>query len=303
LEKIETFVPGHLTGLFEICNGSTILKTGSVGAGLSIKYGVKTRIEVKESDENKIKIYFNDKIIENAKVSKYVVDYYLKTIQLPKYEIKVIHQIDFPVGCGFGASGAGALGVSYGLNVLLNTQFTKIKCGQIAHIAEVVNKTGLGDVIAQTYGGVEIRKKPGAPGIGVLDNILYRPNLKIVCYTNGKIDTASIIGDKKHKEVIKKVGNKLIRNVINNPSIDSLMRTAYQFALETELMSEDIKELLENLHSAGYKNSSMIMLGNSIFCIVEKEKADIVADLIKSNTNNGIIFITDIDNEGARIIG
>ncbi|MHA1270927.1 MAG: pantoate kinase [Candidatus Helarchaeota archaeon] len=303
MDQIKIFVPAHLTGFFEICNGTSILATGSRGAGLSISKGVITEIYIEKSEDTDIKIFINNKLMKNAKVSQFVVDYYLNKVKNNLYKIQINHIIDFPIGNGFGASGGAALGISYGLNVLLKLNQTRNECAQIAHIAEVSNKTGLGDIIAQTFGGVEIRLEPGAPGIGKLDNIICLPDWKIICYTNGKIDTSSIISDEIYIQSINKAGNKLTKELLKSPSLSNLMNLSYKFARESGLLPEKIYELLHNLHSEGYINSSMIMLGESLFCAIEKTKAQQVYDFISANISNGELFIADIDYNGGRIIG
>lgn len=40
------FAPGHITGFFVICKSSNKLKTGSIGAGITIDRGVN--VELKE---------------------------------------------------------------------------------------------------------------------------------------------------------------------------------------------------------------------------------------------------------------
>ena len=83
----------------------------------------------------------------------------------------VTHKSSLPSGVGFGASGAGALGTALALGHLLDSSMSETTAATYAHCAEVENYTGLGDVIAQTLGGIEIRKHPGAPGVGKVLNI------------------------------------------------------------------------------------------------------------------------------------
>ncbi len=303
MERVKVFVPGHLTGFFEICNGPNLLSTGSRGGGLSINSGMLTEILVKNYDEDVINIKINGKKVNNAIVSKYIVDYFLKQVKPNNYYVEINHTTEFPIGNGFGMSGGGALGISYGLNILLELNKTRNECAQIAHIAEVNSKTGLGDVIAQTFGGVEIRVEPGAPGIGVLENILFIPNLKVVCYTNGKIDTNSIISNKDRINDINKAGNMLVKKLLKSPSISNLMELSFQFAQSSELITDDVLDLLKILHSYGFQNASQIMLGRSIFCIVNENEVDKVKEIINDHTSKGNIFIANIDNQGARIIG
>ena len=301
--RIKIFVPNHLTGFFEICNGTSLLKTGSRGAGVCITKGVLTEITIQSSNENNIEVFINGNKDERAKVTLYVVNYYLKELKDVFYYIKINHTIDLPIGNGFGASGAGALGASFALNLLFNLNKTRNECAQIAHMAEVYNKTGLGDIIAQTFGGAEIRTEPGAPGYGELDNILVLPNLKVVCFSIGRIDTNSVIGNDIYKNNINNAGHLLVKELLKNPSISNLMRLSYKFAQESNLMPKEIWDILKKLHSRGYDDSSMVMLGKSLFCIVDQSNVKKVVDIIKKSSSSGKLFIADIDSQGARIIG
>ena len=62
-----------------------------------------------------------------------------------------------PLGCGFGLSGASALAAAYALNSLLNLKKPKKELAFIAHVAEVENGTGLGDVVNQYFGGFLVK--------------------------------------------------------------------------------------------------------------------------------------------------
>ena len=57
-----------------------------------------------------------------------------------------------PLGCGFGLSGAAALATAYALNEYLSLGKAREALAMIAHVAEVENRTGLGDVCSHTMG-------------------------------------------------------------------------------------------------------------------------------------------------------
>ena len=140
------FSPGHITLIFSIKDESNnILEKGSLGTGFSIAEGVITEVETFPSKKNKVTIYINGKK-EAAPVSRSVVRQFFEFLD-EKFSIILKHKINLPIGGGFGCSAAGALSSALALNEELQLNFKKQKCGQIAHIAEVENKTGLGDVI------------------------------------------------------------------------------------------------------------------------------------------------------------
>jgi pantoate kinase len=161
-----TFSPGHITGFFQICDHSMdpLLK-GSRGAGVSLTHGVTTRVSIQKSPKTFVNIGINGNITKSAEVSEHVIKTFLSRIE-ENYIVSVEHTVTIPIGSGYGTSGAGALSLALALNKVFNLGLTRIEAAQVAHIAEVKCKTGLGTVIAETYGGLEIRTKPGAPGIG-----------------------------------------------------------------------------------------------------------------------------------------
>ena len=75
--------------------------------------------------------------------------------------VRVETELLMPLGSGFGASGAGALSCAYALNGAFDLGLFASQVGEAAHGAEVVSGTGLGDVIAQSTGGLVVRLSPG----------------------------------------------------------------------------------------------------------------------------------------------
>lgn len=293
--------PGHITGFFEICkNGRDARYTGSRGAGVCIDKGVETDLTVLDNDEVKVDITLNGEDIA-APVTQSVVNQFLE-FKKQSYLVLVRHNVEVPMSAGFGASGAGALSTAYALNKELELNMTRNAIATVAHIAEVENQTGLGDVIAQTYGGVEIRLEPGAPGIGRVDQIIPDPTLKVVCVNMGKLETKSILSNPTHQERINRAGKKLIAELLQNATIENFLRLSKKFMEESELLSSELKELLiyvEDLHSIP---ASMVMLGESLFTFAERAKSDELKDEIQAYSPELKVFTCEIDYIGPRVI-
>ena len=155
----KAFSPGHITGFFEIPHGSYshFLHKGSKGAGFSIDTGIATTAYVYESAKTDYRISINGIQTENAEVSSWVVEEYLKLANRP-YFVNVDHDVGIPVGFGLGSSGAAALSLSYALNEALDIGLSRTEAAQIAHHAEIACETGLGTVIAEFAGGFEMVK-------------------------------------------------------------------------------------------------------------------------------------------------
>jgi len=67
-------------------------------------------------------------------------------------------------------------------------------------------------------------------------------------------------------------------------------------------MTSEIKKALQYLEKAGFGDSSMIMLGKSIFCLTEEKNSIEVHNILNKYLPSWSIFNTKIDNRGARLI-
>ena len=275
------FVPGHVTGFFTIENHEISLKNGSSGAGFLLSKGVKTTIE--PSNELKVDVNQGDSTVVDEVLSIMDVD----------TNFKVIQDIQLPIGAGFGTSAASAFSLALALNEFLDLGYSQDLCGQIAHMAEVNLGGGLGDVIAQSGHGMVLRTRGGAPGIGEIKS--FEHDVYIAWKTFGKIDTFDIINDPYHKEVITDVGLKYLEFFEEKSSLRNFLDFSYNFANETQLMSGEVKELVDYFNSCdNILGSSMAMLGNTAFAFAYNEDAFRTLDIpdlhIDKLNNVGIIY-------------
>ena len=254
------FVPGHVTGFFSIENHEVSLKNGSCGAGFLLSKGVRTTVE----SADKLSINVNQG-------GSTVIDEVLKILEI-NTDFKITQDIQLPIGAGFGTSAASALSLTMALNDFLNLNYSKELCGQIAHMAEVNLGGGLGDVIAQTGHGLVFRTQPGAPGIGEIKS--FKHDVYVAWKTFGKIDTSSVISNPVYREKITDVGIKYIEYFTEKPSLKNFLDFSYKFAIETDLMSDEVKQLVDYFNSSDdILGSSMGMLGNTVFAFAQNNDA------------------------------
>ena len=275
------FVPGHITGFFTIENHDISLKKGSCGAGFLLSKGVKTTIS--KADELTVDINQGDCT---------VIDEVLSIMEIDT-DFKITQDIQLPIGAGFGTSAASALSLTLALNEFLNLGYSRDLCGQIAHMAEVNLGGGLGDVIAQTGHGMVLRTQPGAPGIGEIKS--FNHDVYIGWKTFGGIDTASIIRDPHHNEVLSDTGLKYLEFFEEKPSIRNFLDFSCRFSHETNLMSDEVKEMVNYINSrSNILGSSMAMLGNTVFAFAQNEddlkNLEIENMHIDKLNNTGIVY-------------
>ena len=300
-KKVLVKVPHRISGFFEIVdevNGKIIkdpVKIGSRGAGFNINAFGITEIKLL-SAEAKSKIFINGiELNEKAETTHFIVNYVNRFVKKP-ISVEIRHIFDFPVGCGYGASGAGALGTIFGLSRLLKIKMSKLEKIRIAHISEVINKTGLGTVCGQMTGGLCILKEPGFPCISERVNI--PKNLIVVCGTFGIIHTKSILNDPIISGVIKEEGNKALYKLIQKANIKNFMQSSIQFVKNTKITNflklNFVNELMEELNKLKITGASMNQLGRSVYAICNKSSLKEVLEVFKTFKPSIKIFQTSI---------
>ncbi len=304
MKKVAAFSPSHITGIFMVkdnCKNPRL--RGSLGAGVSLKKGVYTTVEVEKNHKWTVKTYVNGKLVSGreAAVSLATLKEFFKLAS--PHKILVNHEIGVPISSGYGVSGACALSLSLALNEALNSGLSKVEAAQIAHIAEIKCKTGLGTVLAESFGGVEIRVKAGAPGVGSVKRIENTENFKVVSLCFGKLPTKKFLINKKFRKKVNIIGGRLLKRVIEKPSVDNLMFVSRKFADKLSLYTPKLRKILDLLGFQDSRPFTMNMFGEAVFTLIEEEKLNRLIKTIQAYQNfGGQLIVSEIDMLGARLI-
>ena len=218
------------------------------------------------------------------------------------YDVHVRHESSLPIGVGWGASGAGALGTAIAYSSLISDDTSLLQASKYAHVAEIESRTGLGDVIAQTYGGFEIRYEPGSPGVGKLKKLSTDLDYSVVLAGGTGLVTSQILTDSSYRNRINEVGDKLISDLLEAPSVFKFIENSRQFSSEIGLQSERIATALEELENNTIK-SGMVMLGDSIFCLCDNTtEVGVAVDIVSKYWESHEIITTSIESNGGRLL-
>lgn len=301
--KAIAFSPGHITGFFTIEDSSPdIAHKGSLGAGVSFTPGVVTTVTAEKSVKHHVSVYFNKTKTGDAVVSLQVLEIFLQKADISSlHDIAIRHSISLPLGAGCGSSGAGALSLAFALNQAFNTGFSPEDCARIAHQAEVQMKTGLGTVTGETFGGIEVRVKPGAPGIGEIIHIPCHTPHKVIALMFGPLSTKKFLENSEIREKINHYGKSLVENIIKQPTILNFLHYSRSFAEKTGMVTSEVKEVFSACDAEGF-TMSMPIFGNGVFTIVAQEKADKVCRILKPYVKKAECIVGDIDFKGARVL-
>jgi len=289
------FCPAHITGFFKADLESESLESkGSLGAGFSIRDGVTTTVQVRKSDKKDFQLKITGYKPDNTLVSEFIVKKFLDLID-ENYFVDVHHDISVPVGYGLGCSAAVALSLSLALDQALGTQLSKIEIGQIAHNAEIVCKTGLGDVLAAFHGGFEIRTKSGAPGIGSVEKIDTEYNSVImICFA--PISTPEFLRDKLSS--INGLGGKMVHKLLASRDTNEFQDMSLEFAKYIKVVTPKMQMVIDELQENGIK-CGVALFGETIFVLSTSGLENKVLNILKKY--DGIVIKSKIDSFGARL--
>jgi pantoate kinase len=292
--------PGHITGLFQICNDtSNPLNKGSKGAGISLRRGVETRVTIEEKPQNSIEIQFNGHKTKSANVSFFLANQLLKKFSDP-VRLIIDHNFDIPIGAGFGSSGAGALSLALALNKVLDLGLSKLEAAQEAHIAEICCGTGLGTVIAEYFGGLELRSEPGGPGIGIVHQIPVQEDYVVVVLNFKSLSTRKLLASTSLRKIINSAASKYVKILRRDSTLQNFLKFSRKFAEETGLITGRIRDALCETDKEGFV-CSMPMFGNGVFSVISPERVPMMLEMLKKYEPSAKIFTSQIDFDGAKL--
>jgi pantoate kinase len=173
------------------------------------------------------------------------------------------------------------------------------EAAQIAHLCEIECKTGLGTVASVFSGGLTVRTAPGAPGIGTVRKLSLPSSFRIVSAGFGPISTKLVLSNRSIKESINACGRALVENFLQDSSHTNLMTLSRKFSSCVGLMSSRLRRVMKALDSSGFQ-SSMMMLGESLFCLLPRDKVAHFEAILRSQELAPLT--SKVARTGARLI-
>ena len=183
-----------------------------------------------------------------------------------------------------------------------SVSITYSDCISAAHRADILSKGGLGDVVAQARGGIEMRLAPGIPPFGEVHTVPVglddTPSVAFIILGDD-IDTSSFLLSPLKRRMVNGSGHEALKNLLEDPSLETLMKESYRFSSTAKLQSLSVKGALMEVND--FTNASQIMLGNSVFAFVGgglgAEQRKKVMDIW---SKHGEVQMCEIDLLGAR---
>jgi len=256
----EAFCPGHVTALFFAPGeGPSAEETGSRGAGFCVTRGARARVSALTGGRGGVSPVGDTRI---APVVATALGGYLEWSEDP-VELMLELDLELPVGHGFGMSGAMALAALMAADSELGlAEGDPSRLLALAHAAEVEGRTGLGDVVAQMGGGIDLRTRPGIPPSG---RVLRRESDAEVLlgWSARPLHTRSVLSDPEARRRLETAARPLLEAMDAPPDMGGLLEAGWSFARRAGLAGEEVERMVAICSRHGA--ASQVMLGNSVF--------------------------------------
>jgi pantoate kinase len=262
--------------------GDSLPSTGSIGAGIVIGEGV--RAEVMPADTPVIEVRRVDRagIVRETSGGSTPLAYVMERLGCPA---SMVTTCRLPIGAGFGLSAAALLAGITALNALYDLHLGEREVALLAHEAEIVHRTGLGDVAACRGGGVACRTGPGidAPIERTLE--IGGP---VAAISFGPLETSSVLSsDESMRAVAAAYPGRC------PGGIEDFFDLSRAFARGSGLVTEEIDEVLRACEREGIP-ASMTMLGRGVFAF-GGEAEDALAPF-------GEVYVMERAEQGVRLV-
>lgn len=258
------FAPGNVSGVFRIVRDDDPRRMHSLGMGFTVSHGVTATVREAPVTE----VAFNGRVFDFATVQGVAA-------ALSSHPVRIELESELPLSGGFGLSGASALATAYALDAAFELGLDERTLAMTAHVAEVTNLTGLGDVCGQFRGGCLAKLVPGDPLAAMTlpvaeQRVHYRYFSPIV--------TREIIGDSRQAARINAAADSALTDIGKLADrgvtvFGDYIAAAKRFSVESGLLRHPgVQRIIADVEAAGGA-ASMIMLGNAVFSTIAFEGA------------------------------
>jgi pantoate kinase len=255
------FSPGSVTGFFLPVFGPTNETTFSRGLSFCLDRGVTAAVR----PAHRSQVTLNGRPIEIAPVLDVLKD-------LAPEPLDVELETPLPLGCGFGVSAAAALGTAWAVNRRFELDRTPEELAMLAHGAEVVHRTGIGDIAAQMSGGIVYRRCHTGPLDTVRLNQVPYPELQYTCF--GPLSTSRVLSSPSITAAIAAAGARAVDWIERHQrfaTMASLLDRSLQFAEESLLLTNSsVRGAIRMVRAAG-GSATMVMLGETVLAFAPND--------------------------------
>jgi pantoate kinase len=307
LPHAEAACPAGISSFFEICNvdstGNVLTDPALIGArggGFAITHGVNARVHTQKSDNTRIEITINSKPAPEARTTRWAMERLLERIGT-RLDVRVDIQVRVPIGAGYGSSASGTAATCLALADAIQLPVTYNELGRITHMAEVVNRTGLGTAAAVFLGGFVLVTEPGAPGIGFVDRLLFPRDHSVLCAFLEPLPTREVLSQADLASRVNPSAKRAMEKIRQKPELRTFLAESRKFGEEIGFGSSEITSLIDTMIAAGAIGAAQNMIGKAVHGVVDNAKALRVFRVVKKKFPTAKVFVSQLDETGVRL--
>ncbi|MFX1576591.1 MAG: hypothetical protein ACFFCF_05415 [Promethearchaeota archaeon] len=306
MKRVSAFCPAGISSFFQAVTPEmppqemeAAYRVGAKGGGFILEKGVYTHTQVESADSNQIEVTINGKKAPDAKVTHEVCQLLLSQVD-ENFCIHIDHEVEVPIGAGYGASAAGAVSTAMTLSRLLGMNLTLNRIGQFAHFAEIRCATGLGTVSGVLRGGMILILEAGAPGYDRVDWLPFDASYRIVTGSFAPISKKDIIFSKETLVAVNREGQGVLKQILGNPDPVRFMRLCSGFAKKIGFLSQRIAKVLKVVLDAGALGATQNMIGDAFHALVDVDAIDSVMHSVMHLFPPNSLFVSGLSLVGPR---
>jgi len=308
LQVSEAFCPAGISSFFEVCDhdaaGNPLndpARVGARGGGFAIAIGATSRVSVRRSNHARIEIRINSRPAPDAYTTRTAIEQLMSNMG-PSYQVLAEIRLKVPMAAGFGTSAGGTLATCLALSDAIDSPMTLNEMGRITHIAEVVNRTGLGTASALVCGGFVLVNEPGAPGVGSVDRLPFPPDHSIVCAYLGPIQTRDALA-KRGQRTRDQAARSTIEAIRKTPTLSAFLAYSREFGKRAGFETPEIGRLISTMMKAGAIGAAQNMIGEAVHGAALNSKTPKIVREVRKTFPHASVFRCPIDSQGVRLLG
>jgi len=266
--------------------------------------GVTTRAAFTEAGgEERVEVTVDGDPKYRARTTRKAVELLLSNRGRPRGRLTLEQSMGVPVGCGFGASAAAAISAVYAAAAAMGLRLAKRELAYYAHVADIVEQTGLGTV-SVTYDGTGAGAitRAGAPGVSEFLNVECPGGTRIVTASLAPFKKSNAISRPDTVKRINDLGDRALRRVAASPTLETLASEGERFSEGLGLMTVEVRDLARLAKASGASHASQNMIGYAVHALTTAARADAVAAALRGSSPKPLVEVFEIGRRRARVL-
>jgi len=235
-----------------------------VGAGLVLEAGVLACAEWQASRRPSMRI--RSDVTQPLPISEEVAR---RLLARRPGQLRITLGHELPIGQGFGMSAAGALATA--LAIASATGDSRRNAIEVAHLADLYGRGGLGGVSAILAGGMEIRERPGIPPWGLVRHY-PASGTAFVIVAGDAMPSPGLLRDARFLGRVQRAAEPGLGRLRRRPSLSNFLLEAERFTDALRLGPPPVLRRAHELRSEDTR-VAQAMFGRSLFAMARTRRA------------------------------